>query len=390
MEKKITQELLKELGIYELRELARQVGVESPTTKKRSELCDNILRIYSGEVQPANSNPNKGRPPKSVSRVLSIVQEVFPKELANLKTPKKHEEISFSNILKFSQNQLAGIILNDERSVEGYVKIYMGKFYLMNKEVYPFNSTKVIYIPNNFIDELSLREGDKIEGYANLIKNDEECGILAQINLINGNEIAKHIAIRQNLNTNIAFKTDKTINIFNQKINKGSRILTTFPSSQSASEFLINKIDNDESNTKFIFVGADLAPEDLFFIQSRQKINKFLTGFGQDLKLISKNIDNALNYAETLLKDGNEIIFVIFDVCKLLNSLDMLFANDLCGEYHNHKVNSILLIKKLIGAGRAISDEVSLTTISVAFDKDKNNEFLSTDLNEIINVKIEN
>lgn len=390
MEKKITQEFLKELGIYELRELARQVGVESPTTKKRSELCDNILKIYSGEIQPANSNPNKGRPPKSVSRVLSIVQEVFPKELATLKTPKKQEEISFSNILKFSQNQLAGIILNDERAVEGYVKIYMGKFYLLNKEVYPFNSTKVIYIPNNFIDELSLREGDKIEGFANLIKNDEECGILAQINLINGNEIAKHIAIRQNLDTNIAFKTDKPINIFNQKINKGSRILTIFSSSQSASEFLIDKIDNDESNTKFIFVGADLAPEDLFFIQSRQKINKFLTGFGQDLQLISKNIDNALNYAETLLKDGNEIIFVIFDVCKLLNSLDMLFANDSCGEYHNHKVNSILLIQKLIGAGRAISDEVSLTTISVAFDKDKNNAFISTDLNDIINVKIEN
>lgn len=388
-EKKITQEILKELGIYELRELARQVGVESPTTKKRAELCEHILKISSGEMQPTNANPNKGRPPKSVSRALGIAQEVFPKELLNLKTPKKQSELCFSNILKFSQNQLVNFNRDDEHNVEGYIKIYMGKFYLLNKEIYPFYSTKVIYIPDNFIEELSLREGDKIQGFANFIKEDEECGTLSQINFINDNDVANHLAIRKNLNTDLAFKASTKVNVLDKEVNKGSRLLLCAKNSLSANEKLIDMVDNDESNTKYIFVGTELSPEDLFFIQSRQKINKFMTGYGQDLQLVSQNINNAIKFADTLLKDGNKINFVIFDVYGLLNSLDMIYANEACGEYHNHKVNSILLIKKLIGLGRAISEETFINTISVVFDNEKEKNFVKEDLENILNEKIE-
>ena len=37
------KETLKELGVYELRELARMLGVPSPTTKRREELEEDII-----------------------------------------------------------------------------------------------------------------------------------------------------------------------------------------------------------------------------------------------------------------------------------------------------------------------------------------------------------
>ena len=43
--KTISKEMLNELGVYELRELARTLGVVSPTTKKRAQLCTEILEI---------------------------------------------------------------------------------------------------------------------------------------------------------------------------------------------------------------------------------------------------------------------------------------------------------------------------------------------------------
>ena len=105
MENKINNDLLKKMGIYELRELARQVGVESPTTKKRAELCEQILKISSGEIKPSHSSVNKGRPPKSISRVLGLVEDIFPKELLTVK-PERPKEPVLSNFLILSQNHM--------------------------------------------------------------------------------------------------------------------------------------------------------------------------------------------------------------------------------------------------------------------------------------------
>ena len=38
--------LVRKLGIYELRGLARELGISSPTTKRRSELVDQIGRAH--------------------------------------------------------------------------------------------------------------------------------------------------------------------------------------------------------------------------------------------------------------------------------------------------------------------------------------------------------
>ena len=40
---------LKNLGIYDLRTIAREIGVKSPTTKRHDELVDSILKIQKGE-----------------------------------------------------------------------------------------------------------------------------------------------------------------------------------------------------------------------------------------------------------------------------------------------------------------------------------------------------
>ena len=58
------EEILKSLGVYELRELARRLGVSSPTTKKRKQLEQEILKISKGEQIAEGKKTNKGRPPK--------------------------------------------------------------------------------------------------------------------------------------------------------------------------------------------------------------------------------------------------------------------------------------------------------------------------------------
>jgi len=41
---------LNKLGVYDLRNYARIIGVKSPTTKKKAELIEKILQIHQGIV----------------------------------------------------------------------------------------------------------------------------------------------------------------------------------------------------------------------------------------------------------------------------------------------------------------------------------------------------
>ena len=55
---------LEDLGIYQLRELAREIGVHLPTTMRKGDLIQKIREIASGEAQPFVATTKKGRPPK--------------------------------------------------------------------------------------------------------------------------------------------------------------------------------------------------------------------------------------------------------------------------------------------------------------------------------------
>lgn len=56
---------LKSLSIYELRKLAREIGVKAPTTKGSDLLINEIIAIQRGELEPFRSK--MGRPPKGVT-----------------------------------------------------------------------------------------------------------------------------------------------------------------------------------------------------------------------------------------------------------------------------------------------------------------------------------
>ena len=63
MSENLEKSKLGKLGIYDLRRLAREKGVKSPTTKKRDELIEEIKKLETGEQEPYFKKGG-GRPPK--------------------------------------------------------------------------------------------------------------------------------------------------------------------------------------------------------------------------------------------------------------------------------------------------------------------------------------
>lgn len=68
---------LQKMDIHELRVLARQVGVSSPTSKNKSDLIDNIMEIVLGKKTPDFKNINRGRPCKKENTRCKVYQPIF-------------------------------------------------------------------------------------------------------------------------------------------------------------------------------------------------------------------------------------------------------------------------------------------------------------------------
>lgn len=376
-DKIISAEILKNLGIYELRELARNLGIASPTTKKRNELCELIIKVSKGE-QKVEIKTNKGRPPKSIAKIASFLNEFIPEDILNL---QKHDNYNNSEILTLAQNPLSINQNNEEKQIFGYINSINGHLYVKNLKSYNEFKDLIFYISIDVAEKFSLREGDKILA-SGKISDSYNCGVIDKALKINNEEVKEYNSIKNRKNYDLStFEITSLNEIFlNTQIKKGDRILTFFKNQEEAIVKILEEIE--KSTDKIIFLGVELAPEIIYFIKTKKNIEAFTTSFYNTLEESLDAITNAINHSNTLLKDGESVKFIVFDIMGILSRLDLYYSNE-NNKYLNHFVPSIQMLKKLIGIGKAFSKNLHLTTISIAFENERNDEFLNVELEKV-------
>lgn len=113
-----------ELGIFELRQLGRELGVYSPTLLKKSELIEQIKLIKSGKLAPFKKTSKQGRPPKEF-KTKEIVLD-FPKKESAKDLPQAKFEVSslifVFNILKKYHEQSMAFVDETLKQLNEYVK----------------------------------------------------------------------------------------------------------------------------------------------------------------------------------------------------------------------------------------------------------------------------
>ncbi|MDD4110706.1 MAG: hypothetical protein PHS54_04050 [Clostridia bacterium] len=378
-DKIISTEILNKLGVYELRELARNIGIPSPTTKKREELCELILKVSTGQHIIEIKKTNKGRPPKSVTKMVSFVNEFIPEDI--IKKFQKQPDFDInSNILTFAQNPLAINQYDDEnKQVLGYINSINGYLYVKNSKIYNEFKDLVFYIPEDIVQKYSLRKGDKIVANGKISKT-YSCGIIDDILKINNVEV-KNCLIPRNISDLSTYEIPhKKDTLLGNQIKKGERILTFFNNQEEGIVKILEDLDN--SKDKIIVLGLELTPELIYYIKSKKDVESFTTNFYDTLDDSYETLLNSLNHIDTLLKDGKSIKFVIFDIMGILTRLDLYYAKE-NNCYMGHSISSIQMLKKLIGTGKDNSKDLQVTTISIAFENEKDNEIIKTELEKI-------
>ena len=146
--------IIRDLGIFELRGLARQLGVHSPTTRKREDLIESILKIMQEGNGPENSGKRKGRPFKQLSSIKDILNTVIEEE-------NPYEEMSFDYIMNFAQVAAEFSTVVDAKGptkrFEGYARVNNGKISFIDT-----NENSWVFVDDNAKYSELIKNGDQI------------------------------------------------------------------------------------------------------------------------------------------------------------------------------------------------------------------------------------
>ncbi len=361
--KSYKEEKLKEFGVYELRELARRLGISSATTKKRKELEELILKISCGEMIPQKISV-KGRPPKSIKKIESVLDIFVPKELTEVVLNKKiAQKVSAS--LQFAQSKVA----NPERvEVKGFLRKTQSNNYYFKVNL---SNEILVSVPDSFINEHSLIEGDKIEGVANQLTS---YYVLVEIESINNHQVLKNRDLKKN--DQVVLKEVPLKNL--EGVNEGENVLfigETFKDSISKMKETIKPLFK-------LFKVVALAPN--ISVYTKLQIEKdfegeFIYSLLEDhpIRLYDATID-AINHVNSLLLEGNKVILVLFDIFGILNGLEMFFAIE--NERTNNTVEAVRITKRIFNTGKVLQTGASITTFASCLSHEKENSFYKNDL----------
>ena len=88
------ESMIRGLGVFELRAVARQLGVPSPTTKKREDLIALILEASRNGKYIEENMPKRGRPFKRLNVLEHITNKISPDDFKGL---------DFESVIRFEQ-----------------------------------------------------------------------------------------------------------------------------------------------------------------------------------------------------------------------------------------------------------------------------------------------
>lgn len=201
------EQKLQNLRIHELRDLARKIGVRSPTSQKKEDIIEKILEIISGESSPYVSNTKQGRPAKAQEQINNIVDFFIP---ANVKSetemlqtnhdiyPTEHNTYEFmanAPELEYDSNTTDTTGLMEKTGVleiceNGHGVIHVDSLH---------NTENDVFIHSYSVKLQNMKTGDIVKGYIKKLQPDKPY-VMVQVSTIN-NMLVEELGERKNFET---------------------------------------------------------------------------------------------------------------------------------------------------------------------------------------------
>lgn len=371
-----------ELGVYELRELARKLGVKSPTTKKIAQLKEEIRLIQNGQMRGVSTN-KIGRPPKSMTRQVEGLSAFFiPKDIAQIinerNTNCSEEELNLKKLI-FKANTKT----DEEHFAHGYLrKTDANHFYFWSQSQNCFQKEMLVYVSDALADEFSLRVGDLLQTKIEIYE-ENNYAIVSKIIRINGMQFEGQRIEPVNL-FNVCYPEEKMDIMFGEQMNKGGRAIAVFDNRSQMTRAINFAIELSEKGFCVLLCGCEVTPE-LFSVVTNQNLELFISKFGDGLQNSYNTLINAVNHAKSLACDHKDVAIVLFDTLGMLDTMKMYFES-----IGQHPINGMQTIKSIFGLGANFCGDATISTFACMEKNDYYCDFVQKDLSKAASCVIGN
>jgi|LGOV01.1.fsa_nt_gb transcription termination factor Rho len=405
MNNQFSKENLEKLGIFELRNLAREIGVYSPTTYKKQELIDNVLLIASGKLEPHVAKTKQGRPPKSISGVNNLLDIFIPKNVDNT-SEDSNSNYDFNignlaNLTAMEGNSNLEYNAKDELN-SGILEVYNGNYgFCLEKSYITDNKSENFFVSNTYISKYNLKSGDELTGYTKKV-SDTKPMIMYKLESINGSPVKDFNVERKNFNESKAIHPNeiinrKPINKLNGKylsefipVGKGQRILIVTPNNIDYSYLILavlNTLKHKDDNFVKSCILIDERPEDITEYEDNLETSRVIsTTFEDNPEQAIQKIKLEFERAKRNVEIGKDVVIILSNLNRLMDIYTKFNAskNDLSLEKTKDK--SKLMVKRLLNNARNTQDMGTLSIISIIEDN-ADEEFIS-ELKELCNMQL--
>ncbi len=372
MIKEYKEKLLKNLGIYELRELARNVGVVSPTTKKRKQLEQEIIKISKGELAPVTNASKKGRPPKSIKKLENVVDVFIPRELWEINLNKKMEG-QLENVLNFNSSEAFD---NEDHLIFGYLrKTVSGHYYLRNT-----NSLKeFVSIPYNYVSEFNLIEGDKLSVLVKRVPAESQ---LIFNKLVKVNEQEPTFEKRQfGSIDNIIFGKNSLKGF--EGVFEGENVLLVTENIKSDIQVIKEAIKPLSKDYIVVVLASGISTYTKLLLEKDFNAELIYTVVEDHPAFTYENAINAFNYVDLLLKQGKKVAFVALDVITLAKQIEEFLILEHKKQTAEEYIEALRIVKKIFDYGKVLDSSASVTVFAHCLKEEIDQDLFKKELSKL-------
>ena len=366
-------------SIFEIRAIAKEVGVSAPTKQNKAELVDLIFKISNGKMDPPTA-PRRGRPKKEFafdegdSNVDRIPQVEF-RTVTNAKVDTSDKE-SFSHQKKVAEPQNV-----EEQIREGYLEINPDGYGFLRVKNGEFSDMDA-YVASVKIKQFGLRRGDYVKATCKILQEGRPPAVV-NVLTINGEDV-KNVGKRPNFDDLVPIYPDERIRLelpsnpreyatrcidLVSPIGKGQRGIIVSPPKAGKTTLLkmiANAISKNYPDIELKVLLIDERPEEVTDMQRSIKGEVVYSTFDELPEHHTKTAEMLLDRAKRLVENGKDVVILLDSLTRLARAYNLTIpptGRTLSGGIDPGALHSP---KRFFGSARNIENGGSLTIIAPA------------------------
>lgn len=398
---KYTRQELDEKNIFELRDMAKEVGISSPTKCKKAELIELIFKISNGEMAPPVA-PRRGRPkkdaPANETTANSDVENKEDKESRQEKgTYSEFKQVRQNNYQNRNNNYNNNYgntgfkrpdNLHEKKDKDGDEQIREG-FLEINPDGYGFLRVKTgefsdmdAYVSVPKIKQFGLRKGDYVKATCKLVQEGKPPSVV-YVTSINGVD-ASTMGRRPNFDDLVPIYPDQRLRLevagkprdyatrsidLVAPIGKGQRGLIVSPPKAGKTTLLkmiANSISINHPEVILLVLLIDERPEEVTDMQRSINGEVIYSTFDELPEHHTKTAEMLLERAKRMVETGKDVVILMDSLTRLARAYNLTIpptGRTLSGGIDPGALHSP---KRFFGSARNIENGGSLTIIATA------------------------